>query len=88
MRGARAYGASAAMNGREVLKIHGVVQRCNRSIAVVALGYIGKSRGERFGLSFAKVHSFRERWAESRASQVVRLSLEDAISRKAVGSPD
>lgn len=42
------------------------------------------------GLVYAslRLDGFCECGAESRTSQVVRLSLEDAISPKAVGSPD
>jgi hypothetical protein len=35
-----------------------------------------------------ELHGFYGDWTESKSSQVVRISLEDAISRKAIGSPD
>jgi hypothetical protein len=38
--------------------------------------------------SSQKLRGFCGGWAESRSWQAVRISLEDAISRKAVGSPD
>lgn len=46
------------------------------------------SEAWRFGLELVACLAQPERSAESTSSQVVRISLEDAISRKAVGSPD
>jgi hypothetical protein len=62
--------------------------RRNSFTAVAAPAASEVSEVSGFGKEVAKASRPLRRSTESRSSQVVRHSLEDAISRKAVGSPD
>jgi hypothetical protein len=61
----------------------------HNSLTAIAVLAAPESSGLR-GLvwSSQKPHGFCGDWTESGSSQVVGISLEDAISRKAIGSPD
>jgi hypothetical protein len=76
------------LRGIEEFGTQGGVKGRNRLTAVVAWAAPGSSK--LFGLvwSSPEPHRFCGRWTGSKSSQVVRISLEDAISRKAIGSPD
>lgn len=72
----------------EVERVHGGVQSRDSLTAIVAVPLPESSEALRLGSGSRKLRGFCGDWDESGSWQVVGISLEDAISRKAIGSPD